>query len=130
MRGQADDDVRDEGGTYAHGRASFVAHGVAVAVLGVLAVLLIAGRRHTIASSGYFWLAFGIYLVGGAFTPRLRFGPVSRQRWLASHARVRRKAPQFGDRFVVRFDPFGRAFNFIAGAALIVYGVVRILGRA
>jgi hypothetical protein len=122
------DREHDEVGSYAHGRASFLAHAVAVTIVGVVAAFLIAGHRHAIGSSGYFWLLLGGYLLGGAFTPRLSFGPTSRQRWLAARARVRRGAPQFGDRLVIRFDPLGRAFNLLLGGGLVVYALLRILG--
>ena len=119
----------DESGRYPRGGAFFAAHSVAALVLGVSAALLVAGHHHSSTANGCFWLAGGAYLVGGGFSPLLRFGPVTRQRWRAAHARVRRGVPRFNDRLVVAFDPYGRALNFVLGGAAVVYGLLRLTGR-
>jgi hypothetical protein len=120
-----DDDVS----TYPRRGAFFVAHSAAAGTLGVIAVLLIAGRHHSSSAVTFFWLGGGAYLIGGGFSQLLRFGPVTRQRWLAAHSRVRRGAPRFNDRLVVAFDPYGRALNFLLGGAAVVYGLLRLTGR-
>jgi hypothetical protein len=119
----------EESGTYPHGRALFVAHGLGASVLGVIVAVLVAGRHHSSATAGVFWLCGGAYLIGGAFTPRLRFGPVSVLRWRAAHARVRRGVARFDDRLVVAFDPYGRALNVVFGGGAVVYGLLRLAGR-
>jgi hypothetical protein len=119
----------DEIGGYPHGGAFFAAHSVVALTLGVTAVLLVAGHRHSSAAAGCFWVVGGAFLVAGGFSPTLRFGPVSRLRWQAAHSRVRRGAPRFSDRFVVAFDPYGRAFNVLLGSGFIVYGLLRLTGQ-
>lgn len=117
-------------GRYPHGRVFFAAHGLAAGTLGVVAVLLVAGHHHSAYAVGLFWLAGGAYLLAGGVVPRLRFGPVSVQRWRAAHARVERGTPRFGDRAVVAFDPYGRALNILLGGSALVYGVLRLAGRS
>jgi hypothetical protein len=117
----------DETGRYPHGGASFAAHGIAAGMVGVLAVMLVAGHHHSRAAVGAACLAAGVYFIAGAFSPMLRFGPVSRQRWEASHSRARRGVPRFNDRLVVAFDPYGRALNVVFGVVLVVYGLLRLV---